>query len=290
MSEIIIKPATSYKSRCPVDDLHSHAYPDPKRFQNIAKRYGIPLYGPGSVTDARENMDKSGVRRRVIKNFAKDPRTVRPANDFAIAIAQAYPGRLIPTGTIHPGYERNEEEVERLVEAGVRGLGFDSCWQKFHIDDSRLRAAYQKASQYGMFILTHTGIDLGVDPDNPLTWAENVLGVRSMAPDSLIIAAHLGANVHYQRAREYPQGQRILFDISWLMEMLPEMKKVGLEITWGEIQDIIYESLGIENIVYASDLPWADPAAQIAFWEKFFGEDWEKVAYLNAEQKLPLTV
>ncbi len=214
-----IRATTPYQPRYPVVDVHGHGYKDPRRFQEVAAIYSIPLYGPGGIGDAWVAMQRTGTTKQVIKNFAKGPGVVRAANNFAIEVAREHRGHLFPTGTIHPAYARNAEEVERLAEAGVLGIGFDSCWQGFEIDDPRLSEAYRRISRYGMFILTHTGVDLGAPHSSTMTWAKNVLAVKDMAPDSTIIAAHLGANMAFERARVYIGSAGILFVLAWVMEM-----------------------------------------------------------------------
>lgn len=229
-------------------------------------------------------MAEVGICKRIIKNFAAQPGGVPAANDFAIEIThQKYPN-LIPTGTIHLGYSNNEAEVERLAQAGIRGIALDSCWQGFDVSDPNLREVYKLISHYKMFVLAHTGIDPeGLYKDSQ-TWPEHIKRAKGMLPDSTIIAAHLGANEKFERAIEYKGASGILFDLAWIMESCD--KKL---ISQGMIIEVI-NYLGVDRIVYGSDYPWTDPGAQLAFWEKLLPDEaWKKTSHENAVRELHVT-
>ena len=276
-----IRPTSSHRSRNPVFDVHAHAWKQPGVIMKLADRYSTPerpfiVYGDGSLAQALSSMAEVGIRRRIIKNLAVSPRGVPAANDFALDIARNCP-ELIPTGTVHAEYPENEREVERLAAGGVRGIAFDSCWQGFHINDPRLREVYRKISHQQMFILTHTGIDPEADYNECLTWPAEVMAVKELSPDSVVIAAHLGANKEFYRAREYSRDAGILFDLAWVMEHLQYLRSCQPQ----EIIDLIY-FLGIDRIVYGSDYPWSDPGAAISFWENVLpAEVWRKISHEN---------
>lgn len=281
---IIVKPITPYKPRYPVVDCHSHAYKDPKVFLAMAATYAdaheeMPVYGRASIEEAQQTLETVGISKRIIKNFASKPEGVPAANKFAVEIVKQCPC-LIPTGSVHPGFGDNEAEVERLAEAGVRGIAFDSCWQGFKPSDRRLKAVYKRISQYRMFILTHTGIDPKGKTKQFLTWPGDVIAVKEMAPDSVIIPAHFGANQQFEKAAEYKGKKGILPDVAWIVESYKYFKVINKD----EILKII-DLLGEDMLVYGSDYPWADPGSQLEFWENLLGREsdaWRKISHENA--------
>jgi len=132
-----------------------------------------------------------------------------------------------------------------------------------------------------MFILTHTGIDYEAPRKEVLTWPEHVKRAKDMAPDSVFIAAHLGANMGFSRAKEYVGTDGILFDLAWVAEMC----RLGV-ITREEILEIV-RTLGEDKVVYGSDYPWANPGTQLKFWEELFSDPvWEKISHKNVERAI----
>jgi len=181
-----------------------------------------------------------------------------------------YPN-LAPTGTIYLDYEHNEAEVECLAEAGIRGIALDSCWQGFHVNDRRLADVYRKISAYRMFVLMHAGVDSNAPPRDVETWPDQVLGAKDMLPDSIVIAAHLGANMNLKLAKNYRGVQGILLDLAWLMECCQGYGVYSV-ITWEEIAETI-DVVGPGMVIYSSDYPWGDPGAQIRFWEEHLPDE-----------------
>ncbi|NQT30685.1 MAG: amidohydrolase family protein [Candidatus Saganbacteria bacterium] len=288
---IEIRPTTPYRPRYPIVDVHAHAFKYPQRFLQMAGGYGIPaVYGGGSVEEASETMAAHGIRVRVVKNFAQKPEHVRAANDFAIEIAQdpRY-SSLIPTGTIHLGCPDNEAEVERLAEAGIRGIALDSCWQGFEVSSPLLRAVYRRISGYGMFVIAHTGIDPQGPHKEILTWPEHILHLKEMLPGSIIIATHLGALWGFDRIVQYQDQAGILFDISWIMEScLIFREESGL--TEGRIVEII-GLLGADRIVCGLESPWSDIGAALEFWENLVSDEaWRKISHENAVRELGIEI
>lgn len=288
-----LRPITPFRPSQPVIDVHGHGFKDPAGLQALATRYSIPLYGRGTAQEAAETMAENGIRWRVLKNLAAKPGSVKKANDFAIEVAREH-AKLLPTGTIHLNYPENEAEVERLAEAGVRGIAFDSTWQGFDVCNQGLREVYKKVSQYRMFIIAHCGIDpIGAYP-NRITWTEHMLSLKEMVPDSPVIATHLGAFGRFERAREY-QGADILLDIAFIREAI-NGRVASAPPRAEDIADSIY-LLGEDRLVCGFDYPWADPGANLAYWEPFFSdttrfssEAWVKISHQNAARALGIQV
>lgn len=285
-----MRPITSYVPRYPVVDVHGHAFKYPRKLAEMVALYNtsslqFPIYGKGSVTEASSSMADVGVALRIIKNIAMRAQSVPAGNNFAISIAQEFPC-LIPTGTIHLDYEHNEAEVERLAAAGIRGIAFDSCWQGFEISDPRLSDVYRLINKYKMFVLTHTGTDPKGPHRTVETWPDHVMRAKEMLPDSIIIAAHLGANMHFGRAREYTDTSGILFDLAWVMECCVMYEIISRD----EILALVHH-LGEDRVVYGSDYPWTDPGSQISFWQELFSDAaWRKISHENVLRDLGLDV
>lgn len=134
------------------------------------------------------------------------------------AIAK-HPNRLIGFGDISPDDPRAVELVDRIHEAGFRGLGEITSTLK-NYDDRSYWPIYARAEQYGMILLFHTGIvnrpnpilasDISVDRLRPTT----LDGIARRFPKLTIIGAHLG-NPDYAWAGEIARwNPNLYFDLS----------------------------------------------------------------------------
>ena len=92
---------------------------------------------------------------------ATAPAQVVPANNWAIELARTQP-RIIPFGTIHPGFADFEPELDRLERAGIKGIKIHADFQGFRLDDPALFPVLE--AMRGRFVaLFHVGDRLPPD-------------------------------------------------------------------------------------------------------------------------------
>ena len=145
--------------------------------------------------------------------------TTPKAFDSAQAAIRQHPNRLIGFGDIKLDDPHVLELVDRFHAAGFRGLGEISSPLK-NYDDRSYWPIYQRAEQYGMILLFHTGIvnrpdpsvatDISVDRMRPTT----LDGIVRRFPKTTVIGAHLG-NPDYAWAAEIARwNPNLYFDLS----------------------------------------------------------------------------
>lgn len=106
-------------------DIHTHAFHPKiasKAVRALEKTYGVHCLGSGLLPDLEEEEVRAGVSYFAVLCAATAPSQVLPANNYAIKIHQDEGNRAIAFGTLHPGYEHWEEELDRLEKNGIRGL------------------------------------------------------------------------------------------------------------------------------------------------------------------------
>jgi predicted TIM-barrel fold metal-dependent hydrolase len=94
--------------------------------------------GTGLLGDLIATEDAAGIRRMAVHSAATMPAQVIPANNWAIGLIEQHPERLEPFGTVHPGFERWRNELDRLERAGIRGVKIHAEFQGFRLDDPAL--------------------------------------------------------------------------------------------------------------------------------------------------------
>ncbi len=132
---------------------------------------------------------------------------------------QQHPGRLIGLGDIDVDAPDVLKTIDEFHAAGFRGLGEISRPQ-YPYDDRRYWPIYQRAEQYGMLLLFHTGIVNRTHPEIPSDVDSDRMRVSRLDlvarrfPKLTVIGAHLG-NPDYAWAAEIGRwNPNLYFDVS----------------------------------------------------------------------------
>lgn len=230
-------------------DAHTHVYPDKVAHKALAGSVpDLERFGDGTVGGLTATMTAAGVDRSVCLGVANTPDRVENANRFAGSLD---PGRFIGFGSVHPGLSP-EENVASLRAHGLRGAKVHPMFQDLRLDDPRLHATLD-AMQGEFAVIVHVG-EAGTDPGERCTPVMLADLVRRF-PRLDIIACHFGGYRQFERAAEVVCGLPVHLDTSWP----PSMATLAPQ----RVRAVI-EKHGPERVVFASDWPMADPAAEIA--------------------------
>ena len=260
-------------------DFHTHAFPDqigPRAVEKLADDAGglIPQTD-GTIASLKQEMTRDGVDISVVNSIATNPKQMRKVNDFAISI-NGIDG-IVAFGSVHPDATDALEELERIAEAGLKGVKLHPEYQGFYADAERMKPIYRKISELDLITTFHAGQDYGFPPPyhampehmkNALRWF-----------NSPVVAAHWGGYGCGAEVLEKLCGEGIWFDLSFGYCSMP--KAVAQQIV---------DRHGPDKLLFASDMPWHRPA-----WEKrliesldISTEDRERIFYQNAVKLLKL--
>jgi predicted TIM-barrel fold metal-dependent hydrolase len=232
-------------------DVHMHAF-HPKIADKVLAQleghYSITPVGNGLVEDLIARIDRAQLDSAVILTAATTPDQVIPANNWSLYIKQAHP-RLIPFGTIHPGYDKVEQELDRLETNGIKGLKFHPDFQGFRLDDPALYNVMECVGDR-FVCLFHIGDAL--PPDENPSCPRKLAQLRKVFPDPIIIAAHMGGLYHWDYALEYLAGTDILVDSSSTLDFVDDAMLTRL-----------YRAFGSRRILFGSDYPLYDPGTEM---------------------------
>ncbi len=256
-------------------DFHTHTFPDKIAAKTIAalgKVAGVEAKTDGTLTGLLTSMEKSGVDISVIMPVVTRPEQFQTINNVAAKINETYHGRLISFGGIHPNTQNYKKELEYIKSLGLKGIKLHPDYQKVMIDDIRYKHIIDYASQLGLMVLVHAGIDIGL-PEPVHCPPEKALAViEELHPEKMILA-HMGGWKQWDRVEELLAGTNVYFDCAFCSEYLsPE-----------QFEQIVKKH-GAERILFASDSPWEDPAATIRWIERTDLSEEEKacIYYKNA--------
>ena len=100
----------------------------------------------------------AGITRCAVSNSATNASQVRNANTFLAEAVRGHDGYLA-FGTIYPGMDGFEEELDRMLELGLRGVKIHPDFQKLAIDDERGIETYRAIARRDLPVLFHMGDD-----------------------------------------------------------------------------------------------------------------------------------
>jgi uncharacterized protein len=233
-----------------VIDAHTHVWPDEIASRALANPSAeLVRFGDGTVSGLIAAMRAAGVDRSACLAVAHRPELLESANAF---IGGLDPARFIPVGTVHPA-RTVAENVASLRDNGVRAVKLHPLFQGYALDDPRL-AQVLDALQGELPVIIHVGAGgehHGGDSCTPQMLRDIVLRF----PRLDVIACHFGGYRALEEAEEWVVGLPVYLDTSWP----PGLASIDPK----RVRKLI-ERHGPERVVFATDWPMAEPAAEIA--------------------------
>lgn len=139
--------------------------------------------------------------------------------DQVSTFMKSHPGRLIGLGQIDLDAPGALETIDRFHKAGFRGIG-ELTKPHYSYDDRRYWPIYERAEQYRMIVLFHTGIvnrnhpEIATDASSDRMRVSTLDLIARRFPQLTIIGAHLG-NPDYAWAGEIGRwNPNVYFDVS----------------------------------------------------------------------------
>ncbi len=230
-------------------DFHTHIFPDKlaeRAIGSLSETGGITPYANGKLCQLLEKMDEDKVDVSVVLNIATKPAQETNVNNFAISLLEN--PRIIPFGSVYPGSGTSISEIERLKEAGIKGIKFHPEYQWFDVLDERVFPSYKKCGELGMIVTFHAGGDVGFkapfhsDP-------ERLNKLCDMFPDTTFVFAHMGGyDMWDDGARVYKYHKNMYLDTSIINTV---------SIIKNDSAKRLIDNVGVDHILFGSDMPWA---------------------------------
>lgn len=261
-------------------DFHSHAFPEriaERAITSLAEKGNIRPYAMGKVEELIEKMDEDGVDISVVLNIATKPEQETNVNNFAISLLE-HP-RIIPFGSVYPGSDTSLSEIDRLCDAGIKGIKFHPEYQWFDVLDESVYPVYEMCGKLGMIVSFHSGGDVGFkapfhsDP-------ERLQRLCEMFPETTFVFAHMGGyNMWDDCAKIYTYHENMYLDTSIINTV---------DIIENETAKRIIDNVGTDHILFGSDMPWARASHSKTKLEMLGLSDDElkKIYYKNAKRLL----
>ena len=222
-------------------DIHTHIYPDriaSLAVKKISEFYSVEMGFSGKASDLLLQAENAGISKSVCHSVATGARQVTRINDFISEQARQSSSRLVGMGTLHQDFENPEQEIDRCISLGLKGIKLHPDTQMFNIDDERMFPVYDYLSGR-LPVLFHCG-DYRYDYSHPKRLAR----ILDMFPNLTVIAAHFGGWMIYDLALEYLKDKNCYLDTSSAISYIGKTRAKEL-----------IRAYGAERVMFGTDYP-----------------------------------
>ncbi len=252
-----------------VIDCHDHIYKKrmaEKAVKAVGEFYEVEMSGGGVAEELVEMARNSPIKRFVVNSVAVTPNQVKRLNDFVAVECSKHP-ELIGLGALHPDMENSEEEIERIISLGLKGVKLHPDTQHFDADSDNAMKLYEQL-EGRLPLLIHCG-DYRYDQSHP----RRIARIIDTFPDLTLVAAHIGGWSIFEEAVPYMKDRSCYMDISSVMPFMPPEKAFSY-----------IRLYGADRLLFGSDFPMWDPVRELESFQQFdlTDEEQQKILWQNA--------
>ena len=258
-------------------DIHTHIYPDKiaqKATESVRDFYELEgsIRMNGTVDMLLQRGAQAGITHYVVLPVSNAPNRVRHINEFLLEQAKSH-DNFTGFGTLHADMDGLNEEVQWILDNGLKGIKMHPDSQRFDIDDPRLMPVYEQL-QGVIPIMLHMG-----DQRYDFSYPRRLRNVLDNFPRLEVIAAHFGGYSMYETAYELLSDKDCIFDISSSMMFMEP----------GVAEQYI-NAYGAERMAYGTDYPLWDPVEEVDRFHKLklTSEQFDQISYKTAKRILKL--
>lgn len=267
-----------------VIDFHTHIFPDKIAGKTIAylqETAQIEAYTDGTAKGLLASMEEGNVDISIILPVVTSAKQFDTITWFAGEVNREYSDsdrshRLISFGGIHPDEAHYKHQLRMLVECGFKGIKLHPDYQNCNFNDIRYKRIISEATELGLTVVVHAGIDIGFPNPVHCTPQMSLDVIKDVAPEKLVLA-HYGGWKMWDEVEQYLVGEDVYFDTAFTQGYMEEEQFLR-----------ILKNHGSDKIVFATDSPWSGQKESLA-WIRGMGieeEQLQAILHGNAERLL----
>lgn len=210
-----------------------------------------PFETDASLPGQQKLMARYGLQKCAALCFCNRPEEQENVNRFAISINSE---DIFAFGSVHPHALDAVEQLERLYDAGIRGVKFQPIRQHFSLEEGVCQPIFRKIGELKMITTIHCGVDMGRTGFDVLPISiERCIDSFCGAP---VICAHMGGMF------VDPKELRRLYPLPVYVDTSLSARHLG------QCQfDRIAEQFGPGRILFGTDMPWASMKREMMYIE-----------------------
>ena len=205
--------------------------------------YGFAQPNPDADSLVR-TMDRVGIDQSCVFSSLAITADMRTGNDKNLEAARQHPGRLLAYAVPDPNLSSQvRDEMQRCVDAGVRGIKFHTGIHEYPFAGPAYVPAFELADKHRLPLISH-----GVDSPDVLRRTARAY------PNAHFIVAHAGAGGRRTRGDAINQVA--------LEEPNVYLDTAGSVAPYGAFTQLV-NTVGAGRILFGDDFPWMCPTHQI---------------------------
>ena len=280
-------------------DFHTHTFPDAIAQSAVDKlkrnSHTLP-FTDGTVGGLRASMARAGIDASLVLPVATSARQVPHVNNASIRMnEQAGETGVYSLGCMHPDFPDWHDELGRLSRAGVKGIKVHPPYQGVDFDDPRFLRILNRAGELGLFVILHAGLDVGLPGAEQATPDKVLRAIREVGPVTLVLA-HMGGWRCWQAVEQLLPGTGVYLDTSFSLDPMTPLgdgyypDEQSLERLDEAAFLRMIRLFGPDHILFGTDSPWEDQAAEVKKIQSLPLTDTEKNAILGENAKALLGI
>ncbi|MEE1086059.1 MAG: amidohydrolase family protein [Schaedlerella sp.] len=279
-------------------DFHTHTFPDSiaeKVIHNLANACGTAPASNGTVSELLLSMKEASIDYSVSLPVMTNTKQVESINHNIIQQKEVLEQRgIIAFGGIHPDYENYKQELKYLVSNGIKGIKLHPAYQRTCLNDIKMLRIISLASELGLIILVHAGIDIGIYDDNYSSVPHILNVIKEVQPEKFVLA-HMGNWGCWDAVEKDLAGAPVWFDSSFSIG--PYAPYPGAQPSPYFHCDLpkdkflrILRKHGTNKILFATDSPWQSQKDYVELFQNIgmTEEEQEQFFFKNACQLLEM--
>ena len=259
-------------------DIHTHAFPNKLAKRAVTKLAEAGDWRPfldGRIKSLIASMDAADIDMSVVCSIATRPDQAGNIHKWCRKIRS---DRIEPLPSIHPDTPDAPGWMRRFADDGFVGIKLHPMHQDFAANEERALAVYAAATEAGLAVELHCGRDMLFPPEDDRASPARVRRALEAVPGIRLIATHLGGWRAWDEVADELLGTDCRMETSFTSE-LPPARLVRM-----------VRSHGVGRVMFGSDSPWADQAAELdrirsLGWTK---PELNKILFANAARLLRL--
>ena len=294
-------------------DFHTHTFPDKiaaPALESLKSSSESVAHTDGTNSGLAISMAESGVDISIVLPVVTNPQKASSMNCYAARMNEEFllsdrTSGIFSIGGIHPETPDIKAVLKEAAELGLKGIKLHPDYYGVMFNDIRIKRIIDIASEIGLFIITHAGMDIGLYPPICCT-IDSILDVlRDVRPETLVLA-HMGGWMNWEEVtvrlapvmKEYNKNASVgkgvyldtAFSIGEIEWLDPAKHKDYHQMPDAQFAEMI-EAFGEDRILFATDSPWAEQKDYVErvgrIVKDSFGEKaesmLEKIYHKNAE-------
>lgn len=280
-------------------DFHTHTFPE-KISARVVDQLGrvarTDHFTDGSSRDLLRSMKEGGITYSVNQPVMTTKEQVEKVNRSLISQKEALDSQGILTfGGMHPDYENYKKELAFLKDQGILGIKLHPAYQNCDLDDIRMMRIIDQASNLGLIVLTHAGIDIGIYEHNYAS-VKMILKVLKEVQPKKFVLAHMGNWACWEDVKRDLAGAPVWMDTAFSIgDITPnpaqpdEVPYRSTNLNQEEFVSLARKH-GMDRILFGTDSPWEDQGGYVKRMEEMPLSQQEKdgIFYKNAQELLEL--